>query len=239
MRIEILFSEVANLYGELANISYIKNSCPECEIIETSLKETPKFLAADSGIDLVYMGTMAESAQLLVLDKFRPVKDQLTAAIERGQHFLITGNALELFGDKITDVDGTETACLGIFNFHTIKDMMNRYNSLYIGKYGDLDVVGFKSQFTHSYYDSEIPPLFRTTRGPGFNPDIKNEGIHYKNFMATYIIGPLFVLNPLLMVRVLDEMGFPDVHPAHEEAAVDAYRVRLAEYSEPNRGFIY
>ena len=239
MKIEILFPEVANLYGELANISYIRNSCPECEIIETSLKETPRFLSVDSDIDLVYMGTMAESAQLLVLDRFRPVRDQLVYAIERGQNFLITGNALELFGNKISDVDGTVTECLGIFGFHTKKDMMHRYNSLYIGKYDDLDVVGFKSQFTHSYYESELTPLFTTTRGPGFNPDIEEEGIHYKNFMATYIIGPLFVLNPLLMVRILDEMGFHDVHPAHEEAAVEAYSVRLAEYSEPNRGFIY
>ena len=56
--------------------------------------------------------------------------------------------------------------------------MMKRFNSLYLGKYGDIDVAGYKSQFTHSFYDdSSLKPLFMTERGPGFNPEVKEEGI--------------------------------------------------------------
>ena len=33
--------------------------------------------------------------------------------------------------------------------------------------YNDIKIVGFKSQFGHSFYDDEIEPLFDTIRGPG------------------------------------------------------------------------
>lgn len=247
MKIEILYPEVGNLYGELANIKYLKQSDPELEIIETSLNETPRFLSGEE-IGLVYMGTMTESAQEVVLGiwKEKGWKEPIRQAIERGQHFLITGNALELFGTGITDkegtgvrnAEGTQVECMGLFHFHTVRDMMHRYNSLWIGKYGDMDIAAFKSQFTQSYYDEEIPHLFDTVRGPGFHPDIKEEGIHYKNFMATYLIGPIFVLDPPFMVSLMKELGV-DVTPAYEEAAMDAYRFRLKEYSEPDRGFLY
>ena len=51
MRAEILFPEVCNLYGDLANIRYLKACCPELEVIETDLKSRPRFL--DEEIALV------------------------------------------------------------------------------------------------------------------------------------------------------------------------------------------
>lgn len=239
MKIEVLYPEVANLYGELGNIRYLKQSMPEAEIVETALNERPQFLDEKNGVDFVYMGTMTESAQELVRDTMEGYRAELEAAIERGQHILVTGNALEIFGDHVHDIENGDTKFMGMFPFHTTRDLMHRYNSLYIGDYEGIKVVGYKSQFTQSYADGELLPLFQTIRGCGLNPDIMEEGFRYKNFMATYIIGPLFVLNPLLMVRLMEEAGAEDVHPAFEKAAMDAYKKRCAEYSEPNRGFIY
>lgn len=239
MKVEVLYPEVANLYGELGNIRYLQLSVPDAEITETSLNERPKFLDAENGIDLVYMGTMTESAQIVVRDTMQGYLEDLKTAIERGQRILVTGNALEIFGSCVHDVENGDTEFLNLFPFHTERDLMHRYNSLYIGKYDDLSIVGYKSQFTQSYPDGKLEPLFQTVRGCGLNPDIMEEGIRYKNFMATYIIGPLFVLNPKFMVRVLEEAGMKDVHPAYEKAALEAYEERLAEYSEPDRGFIY
>ena len=64
MKIEVLYPEVANLYGDLENLTYLKKSCPEIEIVETHLTDEPLFVSEKP--DLVYMGTMTESAQLLV-----------------------------------------------------------------------------------------------------------------------------------------------------------------------------
>ena len=248
MKVEILYPEVANLYGELANITYLKASAPETEVVECALNERPAFLDPAAGVDFVYFGTMSESGQLMALERLRPLRDELMAALEAGLPFLATGNAHELFGTLIQDASGEETPCLGLMPYHAERDMKKRFNSLYIGTYagseatggdGPLEVVGFKSQFTHGYYDGEVDPLFMTTRGPGFNPDVTPEGARWHNFMATYLIGPLFVLNPLFMKCLMAELGLGDITPAFEAAAVEAYERRLAEYHEPNRGFYY
>ena len=252
IRVEVLYPEICNLYGELGNIRYLKRSLGEaCEVVETGINERPKFL--NGGIDLVYMGTMMERTQLIVLDKLAVFKTDIQKSIESGQHFLVTGNAVDVFGKEIIDeddmpygaeservsVENSSTECLGIFDYTARRLMLHRFNSLYVGRYEDLDIVGFKSLFAQGYYGSEPEPLFMTEKGPGFHKEIKEEGFHHRNFMATYLIGPIFVLNPRFMIRILEEIGMTDVHPALEEDAMAAYEKRLAEYREPNRGFYY
>lgn len=238
MKIEVLFPEICNLYGELGNIRYLKQSCPEIEVVETALNSEPLF--ARETPDLIYMGTMTESAQLLVLERLFQYRERLVQLIEEGARFLITGNALEIFGKKIEDKDGTVVECLGIFDTVAKRDMMDRFNSLYLGSYDNMKIVGYKSQFTHSYWENgtSAEGLFMTDRGPGMNPDIKEEGIRKNNFMATYIIGPLLVLNPPFAKYILKECGI-DKTLAFEKEAMDAYEARVAEYSEPDRGFYY
>lgn len=245
MKIEVLFPEIANLYGDLENISYLQKSCPEIEIVETHLNDTPLFVSEKP--DLVYMGTMTESAQLLVIDKLKEYKEALKTRIDDGTLFLITGNVLEVFGKSIKDKDGSETECLGIFPTVAKRDMMNRFNSLYLGTFEGMTIVGYKSQFTHSYKDenakdcmySEFRPAMESRRGPGLNPDVEGEGIRQNNFIATYIIGPILVLNPPFAKWILNKMGVKEPTLAFEEAATEAYEIRVEEYSNPATGFYY
>ena len=104
MKIEILYPEIANLYGDLANIKYIMASTPDCKVIGTDLNTKPAFLT-ESDIDLVYMGTMTENSQLVAMEHLAPFKDEIRASIEKGQRFLMTGNAFEIFCKDITDLD--------------------------------------------------------------------------------------------------------------------------------------
>lgn len=253
MKTEVLYPEVANLYGELANIDYMHSSCPGSEVIETHLGDVPAFL--HGGVDLVYMGTMTESSQLLVIDALSQFVDEITDIIEEGQHMLMTGNAHEVFGNAIIDmdempyddasdrVDATRkrTECLGIFNTTAERYMMHRYNSLYLGKYCDITITGSKSTFSLTICDRDrYEPLFETTKGPGFDlTQGEDEGIRYNNYMATYVLGPLFPLNPPLVRSIMNELGCNDVSLAEEDAAMDAYNARVREFSEPDRGFEY
>ena len=50
MKVEILFPEVGNLCGDLMNIRYLHQCCPELEVLETDLKSRPAFL--EGGVDL-------------------------------------------------------------------------------------------------------------------------------------------------------------------------------------------
>lgn len=237
MKIELLYPEIANLYGDTYNIEYLQKSCPAIQAAATALTKAPRFLKEP--IDLVYLGTMTEHSQVVAIEALKPYRKELAQAIEEGQRFLVTGNALELFGSRITDVEGETVEGLGLFAFHTTRDMLHRYNSLYLGSYGDITVVGYKSQFTQSYYDQPLDPLFTTRRGPGFHPGIAGEGLSYRNFRATYVLGPLLVLNPPLTRKWLAEWGLPDTGLAQQEAAMEAYQARVKEYSDPHTGFSY
>ena len=252
MKIEILYPEIANLFGDLANIKYIMASTPGCKVIGTDLNTKPAFLTEED-IDLVYMGTMTENSQLVAMEHLEPYRDEIKASIEKGQRFLMTGNAFEVFCKDITDLDDMPinrfpervnvetktTQCLGIFDISVKRAVMHRLNSLYLGKYGDLEVVGFKSVFTWAEKNADIPPLFETVRGPGLDKKLTGEGIRYKNFMATYLTGPLMVLNPKLMIRFLIESGGTNIKPPHMGAAMAAYEQRVEEFKREKLNYIY
>ncbi len=233
LKIEILYPELTTLYGDAANIDFLSRTAGEAEVIETHLGEKPRFLT-EGAVDLIYRGTLTEEGQELMIEELRPYTEDIKGCIESGQHFLITGNALEVFGTEIREFDGKKALrtipALGIFPYHSERDILRRYNSLYVGKYGDIDVTGFHCQFGHSYYDGDVCPLFLTEKGPGFHPEIKEEGVHEKNFMATYLVGPLLILNPPFCKALAEELGAPKAEIPFSETAYRAYEMRLREY---------
>ena len=235
MTVEILYPEVCNLYGDLMSCEYLRQS--GAQIVETSLKEKPKFI--DGGISLVYMAPMTERSQEIVIKALTPYKDDILSAIDRGQVFFVTGNALEIFGGSIENEDGSVIKCLGIYGTVAKRKMYDRYNAIYLGKMGDMDIVGYKSQFTHSYGCGELEPIFKTVRGHGRNPSFSGEGIKINNFYGTYLIGPMLVCNPPFMKYLMEKCGVENPKIAFEKKAMEVYRKRVAEFSDPKTRVIY
>jgi len=235
MIIEVLFPEICNLYGDLFNAGFLERSCPEIEIVNTPLKSEPLFLT--SAPDMVYMGCMTERGQEMAVAKLLPYKDRIAGLVVGGALFLLTGNAGELLGTHIELEDGGRIDCLGLFPIYAKRQMMKRYNSLYIGKFLDMDIVGFKGQFSHSYGDNSGCCFISTTRGDGLSPGVMYEGIRINNLFSTYIIGPVLPLNPPLAKYLLGIMGVAEPQLVFEEECFDAYYARVKEFSEPTRGF--
>ena len=116
--------------------------------------------------------------------------------------------------------------------------MKQRFNCLYVGEYNKLKIVGFKSQFTHSYGDNK-KYFMKTIRGSGLNPHEEKEGIKMNNFYATYVIGPILVLNPYFTKFLLDSMGLKKYKMPFKKEMIEAYDARLKQYLEPDRGIYY
>ena len=131
MKIEILFPEFCNLYGDLANMDYLRRCLPQAEFVETSLQEEP--LLAREKVDMVYLGPMTERLQEAVLEKLRPLRARIWELIDQDTLFLCTGNALELFGQYIVKEDGSRLECLSLFPLYAQRDMMHRHNSVFLG----------------------------------------------------------------------------------------------------------
>ena len=239
MKIEILYPELCNLFGDAMNAEYLRRAIPEAEFVNTTLKTRPGFLDGDVG--LVYMGAMTESAQTLAADALRPFKEQLVERIDGGTAFLITGNALELFGTRIENEDGSYEDMLGVFELYARRQMMRRYSSIYLGTFGDMDIVGFKSQFafSHDSGDGGVPAAFKTLRGAGRKPEQVEEGVRINNFIATYVLGPLLVMNPPFARYMLNLLGVEERELPYERAARAAYDARLSEFRDPRTGVVY
>lgn len=229
MKIEILYPEFCNLNGDMGNMKYLKHCLPEAEVIETAIDQEPSFLSQED-IALVYMGTLSERSQEIVIKKLMPYKEAVKQKIEAGQLFLFTGNSVEVLGNYIENEDRSKIEALGIFNVYAKRDMLHRHNSFFLGTYEDIEILGFKSQFTMLYGDNSNNYLAEVQMGIGINPETKLEGIHQNNFIATYVIGPLLILNPYFTLKLLKMMGVDKPKLAFEEEVLKAYEVRLKKF---------
>ena len=231
MVIEYLFPEIATLFGDSANFKYLKQYLPEAEFVETGLNDTPAFATRE--VDLIYMGPMSENHQVLALDRLRPYREKLAELIESGTHFLMTGNSFELFGHYIEN-GSVKTDGLDILDFHSVTDTAKRYNGFFLGDRNGVKITAFNSRFSHSYPGSGCAGFARVLRGQGLNKDCSFEGITKNNFVGTYLLGPLLVLNPLYTNALMGKLG-ADSKPAHFEASMDAYKRRLDEFEDEER----
>ena len=232
VKIEVLFPEVCNLFGNMYNIKYLEKSIKDVEIINTALTDEPKFILED--VDMIYMAPMTEKTQEIVINKLKPYTEKIKELIEKNKVFLTIGNALEIFGKYIENEDGSKIEGLVITNLYAKRDMMNRYNYLFLGKIEDTKILGFKSQFSMSYGDNSNQYVFEAIRGTGINKESTLEGIRINNFIGTYVLGPILVLNPLFTKYILKLMGIEKQELAFEKEAMECYNIRLKEFENPN-----
>lgn len=231
MKVEILFSKLCNLYGDSKNIDYLKLCLPDAEFIMTEITDpAPHF--AENDVDMVYMGSMSEAAQKRVANYLMPYKARIDALIDAGVIFLVTGNALEVFTEKIENLTSKESFDgLGLFPLTTKIDLFKRYNGKIMGKIEDFTVVGFKSQFSAVYGNAEDFCLFKSDRGTGLNRDTMCEGVRRNNFIGTHILGPILILNPLFTEYIMSLLGINDARCAFREQSMAAYEKRLKEFN--------
>lgn len=237
MRIECLFPEMANLYGESGQWRFLKRLLPEAEAVETSLGERPAFARAQ--VDFLYVGPMSESAQERALEALRPYAAALRTGVEAGMHGLFVGNALELLGRRIAD-EGRSLEGLGLLPLRAERHMRERLNCYYVGRLGrafgpeaeGLPLVGFKSQFSEAFWEEGAAPeaLAATEKGFALNRGIGGEGFVWGNVVGTYLIGPLLILNPELSRAWLRKLGCAGRALPFAETLDAAYRNRLEDF---------
>lgn len=230
MRIEILFPEFCNLFGDMSNMRYLKKCLPEAEFLETPFEAEPVFLTEP--VDLIYLGPMTERIQERVIEKFLPFREKIQVLIEGGTVFLFTGNALEVLGNAIENEDGSRIKALGLLPLYAKRDMMHRHNSTFLGKFQGKEIMGFKSQFTLAYPEGELDGLFQVEKGVGLNKKCKFEGVRRSNFFGTYLLGPVLLLNPDFTRYLLSRMGVENPVIAFAEEAEAAYEKRLKDFRE-------
>lgn len=223
--IEYLYPEYSFIFAENWNVEFLKRSSSDITVIETNHKEVPKFLT--SHVDMVYLGCLTEKKQEEVIELLNPYRDVILDLIDKGTIFLATGNAIELFGQYILDGD-RKIPGLNIFPYFSKRYMdVVRHNSLFIGEFKDMKLIGHRSQFSFTYGDIDNP-FMKVIKGIGMDKENMIEGINKNNFFATYSLGPFLVVNPLFSKYILNIMGI-STPLVFEDEALEAYEFRLNE----------
>ena len=227
VRVAHLYDDLMNLYGDSGNVKALVKAI-ESQDVEVSLTN----LSVDDQInfdeyDVFIIGSGTENNLIRCLHNLRMYKDDVKRAIESGKIFLCTGNSIEMFGQKITAMDGNLYNGINIFNFDVVQ-MKERLVSEYLYKSSLIDkyIIGFQNR--GGIIDNYEFNLFEIIRGMSNNGS-KMEGIHYKNFFGTYTIGPLLVRNPELLkyfVRLIinnSSVIFDDYSLEYENKAYDEF----------------
>lgn len=197
MRIIHLFADLCNLYGDYGNVCALKraleNKGQNVEIEYQSIDDAIDI----SGADFVFIGSATERNQKVALNYLQSYKDNIKTALDNGTVILATGNSFEMFGQSVTDCDGTKHEGLSFFPYETIEGKERIVtDSLCDTSLCGGDIIGFVNKA--SLTTGATSPLFDVKQGSGNGKDDSQEGVHYGNFYGTHLIGPVLIRNPQL-----------------------------------------
>jgi len=189
-----MYSDLMNLYGDYGNLMFLTRALKKCgldvEIDKCSVFDVPDF----SHADMIFIGSGTEKARRRALEHLVKYADGFCDAYSSGKVILLTGNAMELIGEKIVSVDGNEIKALGIASF-TVKETDKRtVRDVVFSGITEQKTVGFINRSTEIF--GSDAPIFNVELGTGNNSSEKKEGWTGNNLYATHLIAPLLVRNP-------------------------------------------
>ncbi len=194
-----LYYDLLNLYGECGNVRILKKI-----LEEQNVDVVVKFLTVDDKLnfedyDFVYMGMGIEDNLKIANKHLKKYKKDIQKYIEDGKYFICTGNSYELFGKEIA-FESETIKTLGIFDYKS--KILEERKIMEISAKTDMidkELIGFMN--TGSTNDNKKENFLKN-----INNTDENEGIIYKNFIGTYLIGPLLVRNPELLKLIVKKI---------------------------------
>ncbi len=195
IKIAHLYYDIMNLYGENGNVRFLKK-----KFEDQGIKADVYFLSMEDEIDFkeydfYYIGAGTDNNKKIVLNNLIKYRDKIKDAIYTNKFFLVTGNAVDMFGNSINLVDGGSLEALSIFDYiATEEEFRIIEDQCYSCDMISEKIIGFQNRASvMSKYSNN---LFKVIKGTGSSPNIDTEGVKYNNFYGTYLIGPLLVRNP-------------------------------------------
>ena len=164
------------------------------ELIEKKVLISINDSSLESVAKIKYL--FSDDNKLIVLEDIIKYKKDIKEAIENGKYFLVTGNAIELFGEGIISLNNELAVTLETFKYQVKEEEFRIVGEQFYET--DLiknKIIGFQNRSSVMINVKE-DGLFKVLKGTGYKPDEIIEGIHYNNFYGTYLLGPILVRNP-------------------------------------------
>jgi len=228
-----LYPDKMNLYGDMGNILALKKILTDClipfEYIPLELGDS-----WDGKADILFMGGGQDSDQESIYGDFLSKKDLLLNYLDNNGTMLAICGAYQLLGQSFVTANQTKLKGLGFLPINTIANQggvktrcignvaikANPIISTYLNKnclelgfeqvYKEIFLVGFENHGgqTKIIAGSKVDYLGEVLYGHGNAYQSGNEGVMFKNVIATYLHGSCLPKNPeltkYLILKALD-----------------------------------
>ncbi|QCT75389.1 type 1 glutamine amidotransferase [Macrococcoides canis] len=225
-----------NLYGDIGNIIALKKRAAwrGIHVNVTDINTTVGIKISDA--DILFIGGGSDREQKIATDDLFHVKDDFKAAIEDGMPALTICGGYQFLGEKYITPDGQELRGLNILDFYTESKPERLIGNIVIESDTFGQIVGFENHGGRTYHN--YGTLGHVVSGFGNNDDDKEEGLHYKNLLGTYLHGPILPKNHEItdyLLRTACErknIQFPEIEldNMREEAAKQVIVNRLLNH---------
>ncbi len=197
IRVLHLYYDLLNLYGEQGNILALREAFRRqnvgVEVDLLSVKDKIDF----NRYDIVYIGCGCVDNLMVALEDINRFKKKLVKFIDDNNYVIATGNSYLLFGSKIDDKEA-----LGIFDYYSVSKEKDVSECLM--EYDGRDVIGFQNR--RYIVNNNSNHLFKVKKGLADNYKSSYEGYREKNFIGTYMVGPLLIRNPWFMNLIVKDI---------------------------------
>jgi len=210
-----MYPDILNLYGDIGNFISVKKRC-QWRGIDVNIKQFTIDDESDlQSADIILIGGGSDNGQNIISKHISNQRNVLENFIEDGKVILAICGAYQFFGNSYINPNNQKMSCLEIFdietksskerltgnilisnnlNFDSFEGLSN-FDSFASMTNSDLnDVIGFENHGGRSYH--KYDPLGEVKIGFGNNGKDGKEGMIYKNFIGSYIHGPLLGKNP-------------------------------------------
>lgn len=197
-----LYPDMLNLYGDSGNILALKYRLNargiEADVISYNIDDDIDFSSAD----IILIGGGGEREQLSVCNRLREMKDKLISYAEDGGVILAVCGGFEVLGRNYTTPDGTAEG-VGLLDITTLYGKDKIIGNVVVESELFGTVVGFENHSGIVDIGNHTP-LGTVISGRGADGK-GNEGVIYKNVIATYLHGPLLPKNPRLADYIISK----------------------------------
>ena len=233
-----LYPDLLNLYGDTGNVKCLKKRAEDrgikVNIYNFSDDENKPDL--DNG-DLFFMGGGSDRSQQLVYKDFLKYKNKFRELIDKQKVVLAVCGGYQLLGAEYIDKDGNELPGLNILDYDSKSGKGKRIiGNIIIESTLDITpktIVGFENHGGRTY--SKYEPLGDVLSGYGNNDNDKKEGVVYKNFIGTYLHGPILPKNPhladyLILKALKNKYDIDSLNPLDDSIEIKAHQKAIKLY---------
>jgi CobQ-like glutamine amidotransferase family enzyme len=195
-----LYPDLLNLYGDRGNIISLTKRCEWRGINALRLNSDIDF----SSLDIVFIGGGSDREQLLVCNRLKEIKKDISEYVENGGTVIGICGGYQLLGNYYKLKDETIEG-LSVLDIYTEMGSNRLIGNVVIES--DIlgtptSIVGFENHGGRTYINDH-KPLGVVKYGHGNNGADGFEGVIYKNVIGTYLHGPLLPKNSKLTDYIL------------------------------------